>query len=107
MGLSRWLEAAGIDPGMFRRVAAARFSRGKNFGEPRRVRSDPPAEREDSPSATLDPGGLSPESDENTGDDGSRLVWFSVYERARPVLDQISRLPLGAHHAASTARCAS
>lgn len=60
MGLSRWLEAAGIDPKMFRRVAAARYGRGRNFGEPpepgQTTGSSPAAGgREDTRAATLDP----------------------------------------------------
>jgi hypothetical protein len=105
MGLSRWLVAAGVDPDWFRGVATRKMAT-KNFGaplEPGGRASDAPAGREDEPSATLDPG---VETGERSGDmdgDSSRLVWFSVYERARPVLDQTSRLLSGLLHAASTA----
>lgn len=69
MGLSRWLEAAGIDPKMFRRVAAARYGRGRNFGASNaRSENDAPAEREDSPSATLKPG-VTGERSESKGPD--------------------------------------
>jgi hypothetical protein len=69
MGLTRWLAGAGIDPKWFYGAAAARDRAAKIDGEPRRVRSSSPAAegREDTRAATLDPGGLSLESEGHKG----------------------------------------